>query len=53
MSLYYNEDKNELDDGEIIEGLKNAIDMYENGEVLEVRDLLLDIINSIDEFQGE
>lgn len=52
MSLYYNKDKNELYDEKIIECLKDAIDMYENGEVLEVRDLLLDIISSIDEFQG-
>ena len=49
---YYDETTNELDDNAIINALKDAIDMYENGEILEMRDLLLDIIESIDEFDG-
>ena len=52
MNKYYDSKNDELNDKQIIEDLKEAIDMYENGEILEVRDLLLDIINSIDEFNG-
>lgn len=47
------EGKNELDDNSIIESLKDAIEMYENGEILEVHDLLLEIVNSIEEFHEE
>lgn len=40
----------ELDDTRIINALRRAAQDYENGEVLEVRDALLEIIAAIDEF---
>lgn len=40
----------ELKDHEILNALKNAVDQYENGEIIEVRDLLCDIVEAINEF---
>lgn len=45
--------KGELKDKEIVAALKQAAVDYENGEISEVRDLLLDIIQSIDEFDRD
>lgn len=42
-----------LQDTKIIEALKQAVVDYENGELIEVRDLLEEIINAIDEFSEE
>lgn len=42
----------ELQDRQIIKALNDAIKWYENGEIIEVRDMLLDIIRSIDEFDS-
>ena len=39
-----------LKDKEIEAALHKAADDYANGELIEVRDLLLEIINAIDEF---
>ena len=39
-----------LEDKRIIASLRQAANDYENGELIEVRELLLDIINAIDEF---
>lgn len=33
--------------------LRSAADNYENGELIEVRDLLQDIVDAIDEFESE
>ena len=52
MNKYYDSENDELNDKKIIEDLKEAIDMYENGEILEVQSMLIDIVNSISEFQG-
>lgn len=41
----------ELDDRKIISTLIQAAKDYENGEIAEVRDMLVDIVNSIDEFE--
>ena len=41
----------ELKDQEIIEALAQAKEMYENGEIVETRDLLAEIIKSIDQFE--
>lgn len=38
----------ELEDKKIQASLRKAADDYENGELIEVRDLLLAIINAID-----
>lgn len=40
----------ELKDDEIIKALKDAADDYEDGMVSEVRDLLVEIVNAIDEW---
>lgn len=40
----------ELKDKKIISALRKAANDYENGEIAEVRDLLADIVNAIDEF---
>lgn len=47
MKFYKN---GKLADREIVAVLRKAADDYENGELIETRDLLLDIINAIDEF---
>lgn len=39
-----------LEDKKIGAALRKAADDYENGELIEVRDLLLEIINAVDEF---
>ena len=39
-----------LEDKKIEEALRKAADDYANGELIEVRDLLLEIINAIDAF---
>lgn len=41
-----------LEDKRIAMALHNAATDYENGELIEVRDLLLDIIGAIDEFDS-
>ena len=43
----------ELDDREIIIALVDALDMYDNGEIIEVRDTLAQIVNAIDRFTEE
>ena len=40
----------ELKDGEVTMALSDAAEMYENGEIMEVRDLLEEIIQAIDEW---
>ena len=43
----------DLQDREIIAALQQAAEDYENGEIAEVRDLLAEIVNAIDEFEDE
>lgn len=43
--------KGELKDKEIIAALHKAAEDYENGEIAEVKDVLIDIINSITDFE--
>ena len=45
-SYYLNEDGT-LKDDRVIEDLHKAIDMYENGEIIETHDVLLYIVNAI------
>lgn len=47
---FYNEETGELNDAEIVKTLRQAADDYENGEVEEVRDVLIEIINAIEDF---
>lgn len=42
----------ELQDKKIIEALQKAADWYEDGAIAEVRDLLVNIVNAIDEFDN-
>lgn len=48
MKFYKN---GELEDKKIEAALRKAADDYENGEIAEVRDLLVDIVNAIDEWE--
>ena len=43
----------ELEDKEIVAALRKAADDYENGEIIEVRDLLQDIVDDINEFESD
>ncbi len=51
MSKFFK--KGELQDKKIAAALRQAADDYENGEILEVKDVLVDIINAITEFEQE
>ena len=42
-----------LKDKEITSALRQVVDQYENGELIEVRDLLQDIVDAIDEFESD
>ena len=43
--------KGELKDRKIVAALRQAADDYENGEIFEVKCVLVDIINSITEWE--
>ena len=45
--------KGELQDEKIAAALRQAAEDYENGEILEVKGVLIDIINAITEFEQE
>lgn len=42
--------KHELKDKKIIDDLNRAVEMYEDGEIIEVRDMLAKMVNAIDDF---
>lgn len=42
----------ELNDQAVVDALRQAIDNYQNGEIIEVRDALAEIIDAIDEFSS-
>ena len=48
---FYDYKKNELLDNNVIEGLKNALALYEDGAICECRDILVDIAEAISEFE--
>lgn len=50
MSRFYNERAKELKDKKIADTLRKLADDYENGEIIEVQDTLIDIVNDIEEF---
>ena len=50
---YYNKKKRELNDKAIIKAFDEAKELYDNGELLGTKELLLNIINSIDLFTEE
>lgn len=41
-----------LEDKKIVNALREAVGAYEDGELIEVRDLLQDIVDAIDEFES-
>ena len=43
----------QLKDKEIVKALQQAAIDYDNGEIAEVRDLLVDIVQAIDEFDNQ
>ena len=49
--IFYDYKQNELLDKNVIEGLKNAIALYEDGAICECRNILVDICDAIDEFE--
>lgn len=48
---FYDYRNHEFIDKNVLEGLKNAITLYEDGAICECRDILVDICNAIDEFE--
>lgn len=49
MAKYFK--NGELKDKEIVDALRQAASQYENGEIIEVKDILIDIIEAIGEFE--
>ena len=43
--------KGKLQDKKIIAALRQAAEDYENGEIIEVKDALIEIINAITDFE--
>ena len=52
-TTYYNAKTKELDDKSILEKLKKLPEMYENGEIAEVKDEMTDLVNSLQEFEDD
>jgi hypothetical protein len=42
----------ELQDKKIVKALNQAAEDYENGEIIEVKDVLIEIINAITDFEN-
>lgn len=53
MKKYYNKKTKELNDERIANDLRKLADDYENGEIVEVRDALLDIVEAIDDYSDD
>lgn len=51
MSKFFK--KGELQDKKIVAALHQAAEDYENGEIIEVKDVLMEIINAITDFEVE
>ena len=49
--IFYDYKKHELLDKNVIEGLKKAIALYDDGAICECRDILVDICYAIDAFE--
>ena len=50
MSKFFK--RGELQDKKIVAALHRAAEDYENGEIAEVKDVLIDIINAITDFEN-
>ena len=42
----------ELQDKQIVDALRQAVEDYENGEIIETKDVLIEIINAITDFES-
>lgn len=51
MNKFYKNGK--LNDEEIVAALAKAADDYENGEIIEVKDVLIDIVIAITRFEAD
>lgn len=51
MSRFFK--KGELQDKKIVAALHQAAEGYENGEIFETKDVLIEIINAITDFENE
>ena len=51
MNKFFN--KGNLQDKKIVEALHKAAEDYENGEIIEVKDVLIEIINAITDFEND
>ena len=51
MSKFFK--KGELKDKKIVAALHQAAEDYENGEIIEVKDVLIEIINAITDFEQD
>ena len=49
--IFYDHKKNELLDKNVLEGLKNAIALYEEGAICECANLLVAICDAIEDFE--
>lgn len=47
---FYNEKEKELNDNAIINALTDTVTDYENGAIIEVQDVLIEIVNAISDF---
>ncbi len=47
---FFNEATSELQDRKIVEALRRAADLYDDGAIIETRDILVDIVVAINEF---
>ena len=50
---YYNEKTKELDDNRILRDIRCAATLFEDGSIIESRDVMVDIINAIDAFTSD
>ena len=48
----YLDDSGNLKNNKIIEDIRKAADMYENGEIVETHDLLLDVGSVLDDWMN-
>ena len=53
MSKYIDEKYNELKDDIVIRDMKKAIEMYEDGEIIESMSLLIEIYNEVTDWEPD
>ena len=53
MSKYIDKKHNELKDDVVVRDMKKAIEMYEDGEIIESMSLLIEIYNEVTDFEPD